>query len=171
MATKKFLQRKDDGTGIQEMDALDSSSGAGDAGEIVALDSTGKINTNMLPSGVGADVQNATPAENFSASNLANFYDDSGTLKARKADAGTNKYPAHGFATGSLTTGNPADFQLNGTITTSGLTPGAKYFLSDTPGTFTATPVSGTGKIHQQIGYAVSTTVLVFKPEETIELV
>ena len=42
---------------LTQVEATVVSAGAGDAGEVVALDSTGKIDLSVLPLGIGADVK------------------------------------------------------------------------------------------------------------------
>lgn len=172
MAVQKFLNLVSGK--IKEAVGLDSSAGAGSAGKLVALDSSGKINNNMMPSGISAEVVEITPAEDIAQWDLVNIYLDGATLKGRKADGGTNKYVAHAFAPSALTTATPGNVQMDGTITGTGLTPGADYFLSDSAGAgvgkSSATPLSGAGKIHQKIGYAVSATAIIFLPEQDIEL-
>lgn len=58
-----------------------------------------------------------------------------------------------------------------GVHTTTGLTAGSKYYISTTAGGITTTAPSATGDIVRIIGYALSTTQLFFKPDNTfIEL-
>lgn len=170
MAVQKFLNLVSGK--IKEAVGLDSSAGAGSAGKLVALDSSGKINANMMPSGISAETVEVTASENLSQWDLVNIYDDSGTLKARKADGGTNKYVAHAFCPSSIDSASTGNVQMDGIITGTGLTPGSDYFLDDTAGGYTlfAGAPSGAGKILQKIGYAVSPTSLVFSPEQEIEL-
>lgn len=144
--------------------ATDSSSGAGNAGDLVALDSAGKLNSNMMPSGIGADSATAEASETLAAGDLVNLWNDGGTVKARKADASSSGKEADGFVTGAVTSGNPAEVILDGTIPgLSGLTPGALYFLDTTAGGVSATAPSGLGNLVQQVGKAKSTTELIFE--------
>ena len=143
-------------------EALDVSTGAGDAGKIPALDSAGKLDDSMMPTGIGAETVVAATSESLGAGDLVNFWSDSGTLKARLADA-DNGRPAHGFVLAGVT--SPADatvYPLGDQNTElSGLTVGAIYFLGKTAGGVTA-DISGYGDtdIVQRIGIAISTTAI-----------
>jgi hypothetical protein len=168
MSIQKLLQLV---TGKRkEYAGLDSSAGVGSAGHYIALDSNGKINANMMPSGIGPEQVSVTAATALAQWNLVNTYLDGVTLKARKADAGTNKYKAIGFCPEIIENAAEGNIQTDGYITCVGFTPGEDVYLSDTPGTVTQTPVSGTGKIHQKVGFAISPTQWAFAPEEDIEL-
>lgn len=123
----------------------------------------------------GKDVLEA--AEDLAAFDLVNIFNDGGTQKARlavntdpakRADAFVVEAAAGG---GSLTTGSDVVLFFGGNIiTSSGLTPGAMMFLSDTPGKMTATPPTAAGSIVQQIGTAISPTEVIFEPGQTVEL-
>lgn len=159
-----------DSGNIKEKEALNSSAGATDAGKIPALDSTGKLNSNMMPSGVSAAVQSVTADGDLSQYDIVNIYNNSGTLSARKADAGTNRYQAHAFCPAAISNGATGNVQMEGSITGSAMTPGADQFLSDTPGDYSETPPTGTGKIVQKVGYATSATTLYFTAGNYIQL-
>jgi len=58
-------------------------------------------------------------------------------------------------------------FQLFGQWTTTGLTAGSKYYVSETGGAITATAPATTGAIRRFIGYALSTTVLYINIDNT----
>lgn len=161
----KYL--KINGNAMDQGTFLQSSTGAGDADKPISTDSSGRIDTSFMPVGIGADVKVANAAENLAANDLVNF-SSSGTV--RKADA-SNGRPAHGFVTASVTLGNPATVYKEGTITgMSGLTPGARYFLSVTAGLATATAPTVVGQLWQPVGDAVSTTELDFEREPAIVL-
>ena len=157
---------------LKEVLSIATSAGAGDADKIICTNASGDLDVTFLPPGIGPEQVTVTAGENVSQYDLANIYDDGGTLKGRKADGGTNKYVCHGFFTAAGTTGNTVVVQTNGWITGAGLTIGADYFLSATPGAYclAASVPSGAGKIVQKIGYAVSTTEMEFEPEQEIEL-
>lgn len=157
------------GGALAEQQALTSSSGSGDAGKIPALDGSGRLDSTMMPVGVGADTKTITASENLAAGDLINVHNSSGQ-KARKADA-SNGYRAHGFVLASVTSGQPATVYFEGTITgLTSLTPGAPMFLSGTAGAATATAPSTSGHISQNIGVAVSSTEISFEPQEPITL-
>jgi hypothetical protein len=143
------------------VNSVQSSAGAGDAAKVVALDSSGKIDTSMMPTGIGADTASITATEALSAGDLVNIYNSSGA-KCRKADATTSGKEAHGFVLASVSSSATATVYFEGTDTgVSGLTPGVQY-LSTTAGTATATPPSGSGNASQVVGFATSATTLNF---------
>jgi hypothetical protein len=156
---------------LAEVEATVSSSGATEAGKIIALDGSGKLDNSVLPTGIGATVKVAATTENLSAGNLVNLFNDSGTIKARKADA-SNGRRAHGFVLTGVTSPNNATVYLDGTITgLTGLTPGAAYYLSgSTAGAATATAPTTASYISQEIGIALSATEINFEEQQPITL-
>ena len=144
-----------------------SSAGAGDAGKIVALDGTGKLDTTLLPSGIGAATFAATAFEALTAGQFVNLFDDAGTISVRLADA-SNGRKADGFvlanvlitATATVYYGD-VDNQLTGLIK------GGEYFLSGTTpgGVVTTAPMTST-HIVQRLGKARSATELVVDIQE-----
>lgn len=146
-----------------------SSAGAGDAGKLVKLDAAGRIDTSMMPVGIGAETKSLVASEAIAARDLINI---AASGQVRKADA-SNDRPAHGFALAAITATASGLIYVEGTITgLSGLTPGARYFLSDSvAGGITLTPPSsGAGKISQEVGTAVSATELTFEPQTAFPL-
>lgn len=106
-------------------------------------------------------------SENLAAPDLVHLHNASGTLKARKADATDNTRPADGFILVSANTGETATvYTAEGLVITglSGLTVADVLYLSETAGAVTATPPTGSGKVVQQIGKALTTTTALFKP-------
>jgi hypothetical protein len=156
---------------ISELEALVTSAGAGDAGKIPALDATGKLDNSFMPVGIGADSKILPASENLAAGDLVNVWNDSGTAKARKADATTAGKEANGFVLSAVTLGNNATVYFDGTDTQlSSLTPGGVYYLATTAGGVTDTPPSGSGNVLQRVGRALSATELTFEPGEPITL-
>lgn len=161
MPAKKYL--KNNGGVPQEQAATQVSTGATNAGDVVALDDAGLLDLSLFPPSIGPETVVVPASENLSAGNLVNLYNASGTTKARKADASTTK-PAHGFVLAAVTSGNNATVILIPAVNSalSALTAGSEYYLSDsTPGGVTNTEPSGAGKISQKLGIAKSTTELV----------
>lgn len=156
---------------LAEVEGTVTSAGAGDAGKIVALDSSGKLDNSIMPSGIGADTEVMATSENLSAGDLVNIWNDSGTRKARKADA-SNGRRAHGFVLAGTTSPSNATVYLSGDITgLTSLTPGTAYYLSGaTAGAVTDTAPSTAGYISQEIGTAVSTTAIAFEQQQPITL-
>ena len=165
----KYLENN--GGQLREVSGTSASSGAGDAGKIVQLDSSGKLDQTLMPSGVGAQTKLAATSENLAAGDLVNLWNDSGTVKARKADA-SNGRRAMGYVLSSVTSPNNATVYLDGTISgLTSLTPGAIYYLSaSTAGGVVSTAPSTAGQISQEIGPAVSATEIDFEPRQPITL-
>ena len=150
-----------------------TSMGNADAGRIVALDETGRLDTSLFPTGIGADAPYVEAFENLNAGDFVNIFNDSGMAKVRKADASMTGREAMGFVDKSATSGNTVQVYLEGSNhALTGLLPGTRYYLSATvPGTVTATPVSGSGRIHQYIGTAHSSSSISFEADDGIILV
>lgn len=169
MAAKKYLTKTAGKTKLAS--AVDSSAGAGNAGDIVALGSTGTIAANMMPAGYGVDVVSATASETLTAGNWVNLYLDT-TLKVRKADATTTGKKANGFILTGGTAGNSIDVYkqgLNNQLT--GLTIGTEYYLHTTAGGQTATAPSSTGNVIQSLGIATATTTIFFEEYDDVEII
>jgi len=165
----KFVTRDAVSGKLQEVEATDVSAGAGDAGEIVALNSSGEIDATMLPSGTGAVRINVNAAEALAANDLV-YINASGEAALALADVAGNAVT--GFVTAATLLGDPVDVYFEGIVAGQvGLTPGARQYLSDaTPGGITDTPVTGTGKLHQYIGRALTTTSVLFEADDCITL-
>ena len=170
MAGNKYLKQAN-GV-ITEEAAVQTSAGAGDAGKIVSLDETGRLNENMMPIGIAPEADGIECSENLSAGDFVNIYSSSG-VKCRRADASTSGKQADGFVLAAVTSGETVVVyrvsQTNNQVT--GMTPGAKQYLSDsTPGGITELVPSGTGKTIQLLGIAKSATELIFAPNDPIVL-
>lgn len=161
MAAKKFL-RLVSGV-LTEVFGVQSSAGAGNAGDLVSLDETGRLDNSMMPVGIGTDTESVTASENLAAGDWVNVWNDAGTAKVRKADATTAGKEVNGFVLSVVTSGNPATVYFEGTNTqVTGQTPGPVY-LQTTAGTGGATIPSASGNVVQQIGVAVSATAVNFE--------
>lgn len=169
MATKKYLI-VGGATGITEESSVDTSAGAGDSGKIPSLDTSGKLSTTMMPTGFGADTLTLTAGETLAAGDL--IYVDSGG-QAFKADADASAKAAIGFVLAGITSGATGTVYFGSGLITglSSLTVGALYYLSSTAGGITTTAPTGTNKIQQQVGYALSATTLYFEPQRSILLI
>lgn len=155
---------------LAQQEALVTSAGAGDSGKIPALDGAGKLDTSMMPTGIGADTKSVVTSENLAAGDLVNVYSNGGTLNARKADA-SNARRAVGFVLAPVTSPAAATVYFEGTITgLSGLTVGATVYLSGTAGAITATAPSTATHIVQEVGVALSATEVTFEPQSPVTL-
>ncbi len=142
-----------------QVEATVVSAGAGDAGEVVALDSSGKIDVSVLPTGVGPNVKVILASEAIGAGKYVNVWDNGGTPNIRLAD-NSNGREAHGFVKDAVASAANGTVYFEGTNDDlSGLTPGARQYLG-TAGGVTATPptFAGGAAIHQLVGSAISAT-------------
>lgn len=169
MAGNKYL--RNNAGQIEELAANQISAGETDAGKIVALDASGRLDNTVMPVGIGADTALISASEALAAGDLVNLWTDAGTVKARKADATTTGKEAVGFVTASVASGTDATVYFDGTISgLTGLTPGARCYLATTAGGVTTTAPSGAGNIVQEVGYALSATSLTFEPKASVKL-
>lgn len=181
---------------LKQVAAIATSAGAGDADKIPATgaagtldptllnaattgnnkllmtDGSGKIDNSVLPSGVGASVVSVTASEALSAGNIVNIYNNAGTPNVRKADATAEGKEANGFVLASVSSSATATVYLDGAQITglSGLTAGARQYVSTTAGAVTATPPSTAGNVVQCVGVAVNATTIDFMPAEPVTL-
>src|SRR6056297_175793 len=164
----KFLQHDASG-GFREVEGS-ATGGSGNENKIPALDASGRLDTTMMPTGIGAETSILVAFGDLAAGDLVNVFNDSGVMKVRKADASTSAAPANGFVLASVTTGNNATVYWGGMITgLSGLTPG-RAFLSTTAGVSTDTAPSTAANVVQRIGWAINATTIMFIPQDPILL-
>lgn len=170
MAGKSVLRRVNGR--VKEVLATQTSAGVGNAGDVVALSSTGYLDASVLPPELGLDVKLIVASENISASSLVNVFDaGSGVFKVRNADASVEGKEATGFVKESVVTAASVNVFGEGMITgLTGLTPGRVYLDDAVAGGITQTPVTGAGKVHQYLGNAISATELNFVQSESITL-
>ncbi|MDV5861985.1 hypothetical protein QM298_13970 [Pseudomonas mendocina] len=142
------------------------SAGVGNAGNIVALDATGRLDESVLPVGIGADTTQAVASEALGAGKFVNYHDNGGVFSVRLADNSNGRH-ADGFVLEAVAEAATATvYPLDGTnAELTGLTIGARYWLG-TAGGVTAAPLDETdagnaNKISQYLGVAKSATELV----------
>lgn len=145
------------------VEATVASTGVGEAGDIVALDGTGKLDPSVLPVGVGPDVKLVTVEEaaGLSAGDYVNFFDNAGE-KVRLAD-NSNGREAHGYVLDAFADASTATVFFEGPNTAlSGLTTGQRVYLGTAGGTITTPldPSVDVGSIHQLLGSAVDATTV-----------
>ncbi|CAN7371098.1 hypothetical protein LJR074_002210 [Acidovorax sp. LjRoot74] len=167
MAAKKFLRFIN---GIfTEVFGVQTSTGAANAGDIVALDDTGRLDNSLMPVGIGADTKSITTSEALAAGDWVNIWNSTGA-KARKADATTAGKEVHGFVLAAASSGASALVYFEGTNTqVTGQTPGP-VFLQTTAGTGGATIPSASGNVVQRIGVALSATEVNFEGGPAVTL-
>lgn len=155
--------------GFAEVEAV-AVGGAGNANKIPALDLSGRLDSTMMPTGIGAETSALEAFGSLAAGDFVNVFNDGGVMKVRKADASSAVAPANGFVLAAYTAGQTATVYwggLNGSLT--GLTPG-KHFLSTTPGASNHVAPSASGNVVQDIGWAVNSTTVFFMPRVPITL-
>lgn len=156
---------------LTETEATVTSAGAGNAGDIVALDNTGKLDESLMPTGIAADVSTVAASENLSAGDFVNIYNDAGTAKCRKADGSSTGKFAHGFVLAAVTSGDDAVVYHEGTNDeVSGQTAGDTFLSAATAGLAVSTAPSGTGNVVQRLGVAVSATAINVEIQQPIVL-
>ena len=165
MAADKFLQVNTAGN-VVEGRGVSVASGAGDEGKYPALDAAGKLVSGHMPDGVGSDTLVAPASEDLVAGDLVCQFNDSGTLKIRKADSTVAGKEAKGFVKVGVSTSASATMYLSGSNAyRTGMTLGAEQFLHTVAGGVTETAPVASGNVVQILGIANSTTSFTFAPE------
>lgn len=168
MAAKKFLRLINNV--LTEVFGTQTSAGAANAGDIPALDDTGRLSATMMPVGIGADTALLPASEGLAAGDWVNVWADAGTAKARKADASVAGKEAHGFVLEAVSSAANATVYFEGTNTqVTGQTPGVA-FLQTTPGTGGPTAPTASGNVVQRVGVALSATSVNFEPGVAVVL-
>lgn len=134
-------------------------------GSIIAIASSSN-NTAVLP-----DIL-LPAAENLTAGMVVNIYSNETDVLARPAIASIGiEGKAHGYVVENFfATETARIYTRRGSVfEIPGLTPGVRYYLSDTqPGKLTATPVEMSGHILQLVGNCVFPNKLEFSSEDAI---
>lgn len=158
MAGKKYL-KLDTTTGRPtQQAATDTSAGAGNASDIVALDASGRIDNTMMPVGIGASTASIICSEALSAGDQVNVYNNAGTRTCRKANATDATKPAHGFVLSSYSSSALATVYFDGQDNVVPIASfvaadvGKMLFLSTTAGGVTITPPVASGNIVMSLG-------------------
>jgi hypothetical protein len=155
---------------LREKEAIDASTGAGDAGKLIAADADGLLDESFLPAGIGADVRLITASETLDAGDIVNIHNDGGP-RVRKADATTAGKETHGFVLDGFASSATATVYFTGILTgLTGRTPGARQYMSTTAGDMTETAPSTAANIVQKVGIAVAADAVAFNLGEPVEL-
>lgn len=167
MPAKKFLRFV--GGVFTEVFGVQTSAGAANAGDLVALDDTGRLDNSMMPVGIGADTAVIPASEALAAGEWVNVWNSTGA-KVRKADATTAGKEVHGFVMAAVANGANATVYFEGTNTqVTGQTPGPVY-LQTTAGQGGGAIPSAAGNVVQRIGTAVSATAVNFEGGPAVTL-
>lgn len=133
------------------------SSGSSSAGKVTALNSAGQLDLSVLPTGVGPDTQSILASEAISAGAYINIWSNSGTANIRNADNTTSGKEAHGFVLSAVSSGtNGTVYFIGNNTAVTGQTVG-DVFLG-TVGSATSTAPSSSGNAVQRLGVATSAT-------------
>lgn len=156
---------------LKQKEATDVSTGVAEAGDVVALDSTGKLDPSLFPTGFGDDLAVFPATENLGAGDYVNIFDDGGTPSVRLAD-NSNGRDAHGFVKVAVTSGNNASVFFEGpNDALSGLTVGSRYYLDTAGGVTTTAPTAPAANISQFLGVGISATTINTDIDDCIGLV
>jgi hypothetical protein len=164
---KKYIELNVTTGRLQQRQATDTSAGAGNAGDVIALDSSGKIDASLLPSGAtgSGTVLAIQCTENLAAGDWVNVFNNSGTKACRKALATDTTKPAHGYVVQAYTSGASANVYFGGMNAVIPLGSfavgdiGSRVFLSpSTSGATTKTCPSTTGNLVQPVGSVIDVT-------------
>ena len=165
----KFIEL--DNGKLKQKEATDVSTGVAEAGDLVALDSTGKLDPSLFPTGFGDDLAVLPASENLGAGDYVNIFDDGGTPSLRLAD-NSNGRDAHGFVKTAVTSGSNASVFFEGANDAlSGLTVGARYYLDTAGGVTTTPPAAPAATISQFVGIAINATTINTDIDDCIGLV
>lgn len=173
MAGQGFLARVAGKT--KQLFGIQTSAGAADAGKIIALDSTGKLDSSFLPAGIGANTVSGLASEALTAGAFVNLFDNNGALGVRLAD-NSNGRPAHGYVNSVVASGAAATVNRLNTVNAnrSGLVAGKEYWLGTAGGVAVTAldpaDVANAGKVDQYLGVAKSETELVTTEFEAVYL-
>lgn len=165
---KKYLKYGTSGDPTAQ-EATVSSVGAANAGDILALDTSGKLDVSVLPTGVGPEVANLVATEALQAGDYVNIWDDAGTPKVRLAD-NSNGRRAHGFVKAAVSVSASATVYFEGdNDALSSLTAGLDVFLGTSGNVIQAAPAeSSVGTIVQRLGVARAATIVSTDIDKTV---
>lgn len=151
--------------------AINASAGAGDAGKLAKLDAAGRWDSSMMPAGITVETVPAVTSENLTAGNMVNLYLNGGVITARKMDNSATGKPADGFVLATTVSPASATVYVEEAVNTmaSGLTIGADVFGDvATPGLATTTVPTGSTKVAQRLGKALTATSFIFRRGDPI---
>ena len=160
----KYIAVNDAGDAEQlEIEATVQSTGASEAGDIVALGADGRLDSSVMPAGFGDEAELVEAVEDLDAGEYVNVYDSGGGVrKARLADANSVGARATHFVLSNFTTGQNAlcyGEGINNAVPTT-LTIGKPYYCSETPGAVTNTKPTTSGAFVQRVGWSTETDTI-----------
>lgn len=170
MSAKTFLAL-DSGKKVLRK-GLVTSNGSSNDGDVVSLDTDGRLNPTVMPVGLMSAVILAKTSENVHSGDFVNLYESGNEFIVRKARADF-EVPAHGFVLEAFNQGQIAEVwcetknhQLVNVLQ------GGRYYLSATnPGKATLIPAQqAEGAISQYLGVGISTTKIDLELDDFIIL-
>lgn len=157
------------------VEAAASSSGAADQDRVVKTGADGRIDSTLLPSGLGDESKTVIASEALTAGDFVNIFNDlsggaPGVTSVRRANATAAGSEAVGYVLNNFAAGEDATVFFEGENTAlTGIVPNTTYFLSTTvPGGVTDTPAMATGNIVQQLGTGCSTTSIIYREDDGV---
>ncbi len=149
MSGNAYLSRDPTTQLPKEIAASQTSGGAGSAGQIVALNASGVLDSTLFPAGFGEASITAPASEALAAGAMVNLWSNAGVLNVRNANATDATKPVSGFVTAAFSSSATATVYFFGQIVTgvSGLTIGAPVYLATTAGVVTPTAPSASGNL------------------------
>jgi len=152
-------------------DTILNASVTNSANKIAKLDASGRLDVTVMPTGIGADTASIVASEALAAGDLINIWNNASVANVRKADASTAGKEAHGFVLAGFASSASATVYFEGTNTQcTGLVPGVQFLSGTTAGKPASAAPTGTGKVVQRVGFAVSATSVNFDACEPIVL-
>lgn len=143
-------------------EATVTSTGAAQAGDVVGLDSSGKLDPSVLPIGVGPDVKILEATEDLGSGDYVNIWDDGGTAKVRLAD-NSNMREAHGWVKAAFLTGASATVYFEGPNDAAPVALAGQRAYLGTAGGVLVVPLNSateSNKIHQLLGTYVDVSTI-----------
>jgi hypothetical protein len=123
MSAKSFL--RDVGGRLKNIFGVVVSAGNANAGDIPALDDTGRLDISTMPVGVTQEVSVVPASEALADGDFVNIWDNGGVAKARKADYSIVGKEACGYVlAGVAQGGNATVFHDSANTHLAGLTNG-----------------------------------------------
>lgn len=165
---KKYLKYGASGDPTTQ-EATVVSTGAPNAGDILALGTDGKIDVTVLPTGVGPEVAILEATEALQAGDYVNIWNDAGVPKVRLAD-NSNGRRAHGYVKSAVSVGANATVYFEGdNDALSSLTAGLDVFLGTAGNVVQTAPAeSAVGTIVQRLGVARAATIVSTDIDKTV---
>jgi len=147
-----------DGAGDLVLDGVNWPQADGSVNQVITTDGAGQLS---WANNFANQVFNSYTADETIAAVDALYISAADNVSKASATAGGAESRLMGFALASAADTDPVDVVSEGVLDGfSGLTPGSRYYLSDTAGLITPTIPVGTGNTVVQAGYAKNATSL-----------